>query len=54
MADVVEVVRIPTTAEVGNIAPRLQEPEQTDVRLVLYKRKSDDKPSDASVEHNTE
>ena len=54
MADFVEVVRIPTTAEVGNIAPRLQEPEQTDVRLVLYKRKSDDKPSDASVEHNTE
>ena len=54
MADFVEVVRIPTTAEVGNLAPRLQEPEQTDVRLVLYKRKSDDKPSDASVEHNAE
>ena len=40
MADFVEVVRIPTTAVVGNMAPRLLPADQTDVRLVLFKRRS--------------
>jgi len=40
MADFVEVVRIPTTAVVGNVAPRLLPADQTDVRLVLFKRSS--------------
>jgi hypothetical protein len=39
MDDFVEAVRIPTTAVVGNPAPRLVPADQTDVRLVLYKRK---------------
>lgn len=39
MEDFVEAVRIPTTAVVGNPAPRLVPADQTDVRLVLYKRK---------------
>lgn len=39
MTDFVEAVRIPATAEVGNLAPRLLPPDQTDVRLLLYKRK---------------
>ncbi|MDB4749805.1 hypothetical protein OAF83_02750 [Rubripirellula sp.] len=45
MADFVEAVRIPTTAVVGNPAPRLLRADQTDVHLVLYKRKRSDEAS---------
>ena len=50
MADFVEAVRIPTTAVVGNPAPRLLPAAQTDVRLVLYKRKRSDEPSPSRAE----
>jgi len=41
MADFIEVVRILTTAVVGNRAPRLLNADQTNVRLVLYKRRNE-------------
>ena len=50
MADFVEAVRIPTTAVVGNPAPRLVPADQTDVRLVLYKRKPGDSASRGRAE----
>ena len=50
MADFVEAVRIPTTAVVGNSAPRLLPADQTDVRLVLYKRKPGDSASRGRAE----
>jgi len=50
MADFVEAVRIPTTAVVGNQAPRLLPADQTNIRLVLYKRKRSDEASRGSAE----
>ncbi len=50
MADFVEVIRIPTTAVVGNRAPRLLTADQTDVRLVLYKRSSQVKAPEVGPE----
>ena len=50
MADFVEVIRIPTTAVVGNHAPRLLTADQTGVRLVLYKRSSQAKAPEVGSE----